>query len=198
MGVLAPCTNTNAIYWVYSPHLERLHPLQAMKLGIAARGLSEEIASERRVRPLVPPRVVLAYKTLLELVIFLQALARARGRISREEHIEHVEGHDVQREEANTRSLVHLIHRNNMALRQQQPQLQVIPPPCVQILSTHLCLQRASVELRSERRRFNKAEHAAARTASVQSNDEKKFRCNAARIDAFFGFLLTLLPGTIA
>lgn len=47
--------------------------------------------------------------------------------MSREEHVEHVEGHDVQREEANTRSLVHLIHRNNMALRQEQPQLQVIP-----------------------------------------------------------------------
>ena len=30
----------------------------------------------------------------------------------------------MQREEANTRSLVHLIRRNNMALRQQQPQLQ--------------------------------------------------------------------------
>jgi hypothetical protein len=55
----------------------------------------------------------------------LQALARARARIARDEHIEHVEGHDVQREEANTRSLVNLIHRNNLLLRQQQPQLQV-------------------------------------------------------------------------
>lgn len=131
-------------------------------------------------------------------MIFLQALARARVRISRDEHIEHVEGHDVQREEANTRSLVHLIHRNNMALRQQQPQLQVIHTPCMQALSTNLCLQRASVELRSERRRFHKAEHAAARAASLLSNDEKKFRCSAASIFGFFGFLLTRLPGTIA
>jgi hypothetical protein len=104
----------------------------------------------------------------------------------------------VQREEANTRSLVHLIHRNNMALRQQQPQLQVLPPPCMQAPSTDLCLQRASVELRSERRRFNKAEHAAARTASLRSNDDKKFRCSAASIVGFFGFFLTRLPGTIA
>ena len=42
--------------------------------------------------------------------------------------MENVEGHDVQREEANTRELVHLIQRNHMALRHEQPQLQV--PPC--------------------------------------------------------------------
>ena len=58
-----------------------------------------------------------------------QALAVARARIARDEHIENVEGHDVQREETNTRSLIHLIHRNNVELQQEQPQLQVPPPP---------------------------------------------------------------------
>ncbi len=58
-----------------------------------------------------------------------QALAVARARIARDEHIENVEGHDVQREETNTRSLIHLIHRNNLELQQEQPQLQVPPAP---------------------------------------------------------------------
>jgi hypothetical protein len=63
-----------------------------------------------------------------------QALAVARARIARDEHIENVEGHDVQREETNTRSLIHLIHRNNLELQQEQPQLQVPHSP-----SLHPC-----------------------------------------------------------
>jgi hypothetical protein len=56
-------------------------------------------------------------------------------------------------------------------------------PSCRQVSSrmcrvhyTHVCAQRASVELRSERRRFDGVERAAARTAALQSKDEKKFR----------------------
>jgi hypothetical protein len=72
---------------------------------------------------------LLAFWTSLTRSNIAQALAVARARIAREEHVENIEGHDVQREEANTRSLIHLIHHNNMALKQQQPQLQVPPPP---------------------------------------------------------------------
>jgi hypothetical protein len=93
-------------------------------LGLAAHGLADEIASERRVI-LQRPSARVLYGSSLGFLARIQALARARARIAREEHIEHVEGHDVLREETNTRSLVHLIHRNRAALRQEQPQLQV-------------------------------------------------------------------------
>ena len=108
-----------------------------------------------------------------------QALAVARARIARDEHIENVEGHDVQREETNTRSLVHLVHRNNLELQQEQPQLQV-PPPLLplppSLPRSHFFAQRASVELRSERRRFDSAERKASQTAALESKDMKKFR----------------------
>jgi len=114
---------------------------EATQLGLAAHGLADEIGAERRT------------------------LARARAVIARESHMENVEGHDVQREEANTRALVHLIQRNSMARRHEQPRL-----------------QRASVELRSERRRFNGVQRAALQTAAVESKDEKKFRHDSVKL----------------
>ena len=77
-----------------------------------------------------------------------QTLARARAVIARESHMENVEGHDVQREEANTRALVHLIQRNSMARRHEQPRLQV-PPFCAHLHLVRVLPHVGSVHLSS-------------------------------------------------